>query len=92
MSTVRWNIAVSPEVDQSVRMFLDTNILLGTLIALHGPPDTIYRAWRAARFDLVTAVAQLDELRRASRYLKLKAIVPAHRIVTPATFCAEVLR
>ena len=22
MSTVRWNIAVSPEVDQSVRMFL----------------------------------------------------------------------
>ena len=36
----------------------------------------IYRAWRSARFELVTATAQLDELRRASRYPKLKAILP----------------
>ena len=65
-----------------MRVILDTNVLLGALIAPHGPPDTIYRAWRAARFDLVTSLAQLDELRRASRYPKLKAIVPAHRIGT----------
>jgi predicted nucleic acid-binding protein len=42
----------------------------------------IYRAWRAARFDLVTSAAQLDELRRASRYPKLKTILPAHRVGT----------
>ena len=65
-----------------MRVILDTNVLLGSLIAPHGPPDTIYRAWRAARFDLVTSLAQLDELRRASRYPKLKAILPAHRIGT----------
>ena len=65
-----------------MRVILDTNVLLGSLIAPHGPPDTIYRAWRAARFDLVTSLAQLDELRRASRYPKLKVIVPAHRIGT----------
>ncbi|EXI90225.1 MAG: putative toxin-antitoxin system toxin component, PIN family [Candidatus Accumulibacter regalis] len=65
-----------------MRVILDTNVLLGALISPHGPPDTIYRAWRAARFDLVTSTAQLDELRRVSRYPKLKTILPAHRIGT----------
>jgi putative PIN family toxin of toxin-antitoxin system len=65
-----------------MRVILDTNVLLGALIAPHGPPDVIYRAWRAARFDLVTSAAQLDELRRASRYAKLKTILPAHRVGT----------
>lgn len=65
-----------------MRVILDTNVLLGALISPHGPPDRIYRAWRAARFELVTAAPQLDELRRASRYPKLKAILPAHRIGT----------
>ena len=45
-------------------------------------PDAIYRAWRAARFELVTSAAQLDELRRVSRYPKLKTILPAHRVGT----------
>ena len=42
----------------------------------------IYRAWRAARFEVVTSTEQLDELRRASRYPKLKTILPAHRVGT----------
>ncbi|MBF0138454.1 MAG: putative toxin-antitoxin system toxin component, PIN family [Magnetococcales bacterium] len=65
-----------------MRVILDTNVLLGALISPYGSPDKIYRAWRAARFDLVTSTAQLDELRRVSRYPKLKAILPAHRIGT----------
>ncbi|MGD0961904.1 MAG: putative toxin-antitoxin system toxin component, PIN family [Methylomonas sp.] len=63
-----------------MRIILDTNVLLAALISPHGPPDAIYRAWRASRFELVTSVAQIDELRRVSRYPKLKAILPAHRI------------
>jgi len=63
-----------------MRVILDTNVLLGALISPSGPPDTIYRAWRAARFDLVTSAAQLDELRRVSRYPKLKTFLPAHRV------------
>lgn len=63
-----------------MRVILDTNVLLGALISPHGPPDAIYRAWRAAHFELVTSTAQLDELRRVSRYPKLKTILPAHRI------------
>lgn len=65
-----------------MRVILDTNVLLGALISPHGFPDAIYRAWRAARFDLVTSAVQLDELRRVSRYPKLKTILPAHRIGT----------
>ena len=65
-----------------MRVILDTNVLLGALISPHGPPDALYRAWRTARFELVTSTVQLDELRRVSRYPKLKAILPAHRIGT----------
>ncbi|KPC56332.1 MULTISPECIES: putative toxin-antitoxin system toxin component, PIN family [Pseudomonas syringae group] len=65
-----------------MRVILDTNVLLGALISPLGAPDAIYRAWRAKRFDLVTSTAQLDELRRVSRYPKLKAILPAHRVGT----------
>lgn len=63
-----------------MRVVLDTNVLLSALISPHGPPDTIYRAWRAARFEIVTSMAQLDELRRASRYPKFKAILQPHRV------------
>lgn len=65
-----------------MRVILDTNVLLGALISPLGSPDVIYRAWRAGRFELVTSESQLDELRRASRYPKLKTILPAHRVGT----------
>ncbi len=65
-----------------MRVILDTNVLIAALISPYGSPDKIYRAWRAGRFDLVTSVVQLDEIRRVSRYPKLKTILPAHRVGT----------
>jgi putative PIN family toxin of toxin-antitoxin system len=65
-----------------MRVILDTNVLLGALISPYGPPEAIYRAWRLDRFELVTSTVQLDEIRRVSRYPKLKPILPAHRIGT----------
>lgn len=65
-----------------MRVVLDTNILLSALISPHGSPDIIYRAWRAGRFELVTSTTQLDELRRASRYPKLKAMLQPHLVGT----------
>jgi putative PIN family toxin of toxin-antitoxin system len=59
---------------------LDTNVLIAALISASGPPDRIYRAWRAGRFQLVTSAEQLAEIRRVSRYPKLKSILPAHRV------------
>lgn len=63
-----------------MRVVLDTNVLLSALISPHGPPDAIYRAWRAARFEVVTSAAQLNELRRASRYPKFKAVLQPHLV------------
>lgn len=65
-----------------MRVIVDTNVLVAALISRHSPPETIYRAWRGGRFELVTSRLQLDELRRVSRYPKLKAILPNHRIGT----------
>lgn len=65
-----------------MRVILDTNVLLAALISSNSSPDIIYRAWLARRFDLVTGTAQFDELRRVSRYPKIKAILPAHRVGT----------
>jgi len=58
-----------------MRVVLDTNILFSALISPHGAPDVIYRAWRLARFEVVTSQAQLDEIRRASRYPKLQSVL-----------------
>lgn len=65
-----------------MRVVLDTNVLLSALISPHGAPDAIYKSWRAGRFDLVTSSAQLAELRRASRYPKLKTILQPHLVGT----------
>jgi putative PIN family toxin of toxin-antitoxin system len=63
-----------------MRIVLDTNVLLSALLSPHGLPDVIYRAWRTARFEIVTSTTQLDELRRASRYPKFKAVLQPHRV------------
>ena len=63
-----------------MRVVLDTNVLFSALISPHGAPDAIYRAWRAARFEVVTSLVQLDELRRASRYPKFQAVLQPHRV------------
>lgn len=65
-----------------MRVVLDTNVLFSALISPHGAPDLIYRAWRATRFDLIASLIQLDEIRRASRYPKLKAILQPAKVGT----------
>lgn len=55
-----------------MRVVLDTGVLLAALITSGTPPDLIYRAWRKKTFDLITAEWQLDEVRRVSRYPKLR--------------------
>ncbi|HGP1220361.1 putative toxin-antitoxin system toxin component, PIN family [Pseudomonas aeruginosa] len=65
-----------------MRVVLDSNILFSALISPHGAPDAIYRAWRAARFEVITSRMQLDEIRRASRYPKLQAILQSAKVGT----------
>ena len=63
-----------------MRVVLDSNVLLSALISPRGPPHRIYEAWRGRRFELATCPTQLDEIRRASRYPKLRAILQPHRV------------
>lgn len=65
-----------------MRVVLDSNILFSALISPHGFPDVIYRAWRAARFELVTSRHQLEEIRRASRYPRLQAVLQPAKVGT----------
>ena len=63
-----------------MRVVLDTNILFSALISPHGAPDLIYRAWRLARFEVVTSQAQLNEIRRASRYPKFQHVLQPAKV------------
>ena len=55
-----------------MRVVLDAGILLAALITADTPPDLIYRAWRKKAFELFTSEWQLEEVRRVSRYPKLR--------------------
>lgn len=63
-----------------MRVVLDTNILFSALISPHGFPDKIYRAWRSARFEVVTSHEQLEEIRRASRYPKFQEVLQPSKV------------
>ncbi len=63
-----------------MRVVLDTNVLLSALISRDSAPARIYQAWQNGDFDLITATIQLEELRRASRYPKLRAVLEPHHV------------
>ena len=68
---------------------LDTNVLFSALISPHGTSNEIYHVWRSGRFELVTSIKQLDEIRRASRYLKFRDILQPARVCWNAGTSAE---
>ena len=65
-----------------MRVVLDSNILLSALLSPVGTPARIYSAWQDGHFVLVTCKEQLDEIRRVSRYPKLRALLRPHVVGT----------
>jgi len=63
-----------------MRVVLDSNVFLSAMISPHGAPDIIYRAWRSGKFQVVTSDIQLEEIRRASRYPKFKAVLQPAKV------------
>ena len=45
-----------------MRVVLDTNIVVSSLISKDTAPYFLYRAWRHRRFDLLTSASQLAEI------------------------------
>jgi hypothetical protein len=57
-----------------VRFLLDTNIIVSGLLTKQGPPGMLLDAWLFDyRFDLITSKEQIDELRRALGYERLRS-------------------
>ena len=62
-----------------MRLVLDTNVLVGALIAGHNqsPLVLLYNAWERGLFELFTSNYQMEELARVLAYPKLE------RFITP---------
>lgn len=65
-----------------MRVVLDSNVIFSALISPEGYSNLICRAWLARRFCLITSREQLEEIRRASRYLKLRTILQPNKVGT----------
>lgn len=55
-----------------MKCLLDTNVLIAALLSEDAPPARLLDRWLEGAFTLVSAEAQLSELRRVSRYPKLR--------------------
>ncbi len=55
-----------------MQILLDTNIIISGFLSSKGPPGQLLQRWLDGQFDLVTSQTQLDELRRALGYEKLR--------------------
>jgi len=55
-----------------VKVALDTNVLLSGLMLPDSTPGRVVRAWKEARFDLVTSKEQLTEIARVLTYPKIR--------------------
>lgn len=55
-----------------MRVILDTNVLLSALLKPDIPPYKLVDAWLNGRFDLVSSVAQVEEIVRVARYQRVR--------------------
>lgn len=61
-----------------MRVILDTNVLVSALLYERSLPYQLVTLWRQGRFTLLISAEQLDELRRVTRYPKIRArLTPA---------------
>ena len=61
-----------------MRVVLDTNILISALLVQGGTPGILYRRWTEGGFTLLTAEAQLLELRATLRKPALAVRIRPH--------------
>jgi putative PIN family toxin of toxin-antitoxin system len=62
-----------------MRVVLDTNILVSSLLVQLGRPAAIYRAWQEGRFTLLTCAEQLDEVKATLHKPAIAARIKPYR-------------
>lgn len=55
-----------------MRVVLDTNVLISALLAERSLPAKLLLHWRQGRFTLLSCEEQLEELRRVTRYPRIR--------------------
>lgn len=55
----------------SLRVVLDTNVLVSGLLATRGYPRQLIDLWLAGKFSLITSLYQIDELHRVLSYPRI---------------------
>lgn len=55
-----------------MRVVIDTNVLISALLSETSAPSQLIALWRQGRFQLLTSADQLDELRRVTRYPRIR--------------------
>lgn len=78
-----------------MRVILDTNVLVSALLVAGSVPALLLDAWFDGRFTLLTSEEQLEELRRVTRYPRIRAYLDpatAGSLVNDLRQFAEVLR
>ena len=60
-----------------MRVILDTNVLVSSLIVSESPPHELYEAWRAGMYELVTCEEQFREFRGVTRHEKVRPYISA---------------
>lgn len=58
-----------------MRVVIDSNIIVSALLNGRGDPARALDLWRRARFELVTSNEQLEELRRVTRYERVRPLI-----------------
>src|SRR5438309_10337455 len=56
-----------------MRVILDTNVLVATLMGPGGPPHQLFEAFLNDRFTLITSDAQIEEFSRLTRYPAIRS-------------------
>ncbi|MEZ5682617.1 MAG: putative toxin-antitoxin system toxin component, PIN family [Erythrobacter sp.] len=77
-----------------MRIIIDTNVLVSALLSESAPPGQLLAHWRQARFRLLSCADQLEELRRVTRYPKIRARLSpalAGRLVNELSGLAEMI-
>jgi len=61
-------------------VLLDSNIFWSSPISPRGAPRALTDEWLNGRFELLTCPEQIEEIRAASRYPKLRTIIQPNRV------------
>jgi len=56
-----------------MRVVIDTNVFISALLSSRSLPAQLVALWQKGHFSLLTSIEQIEELRRVTRYPKMRA-------------------